>query len=55
VVEEVPRSAARPEEDRIAQDVAAKRQALQRNCDAFGALVTAGDRDRSAKAPSNSR
>ncbi|KVF04208.1 methyl-accepting chemotaxis protein [Burkholderia vietnamiensis] len=35
-----------PEEDRIAQDVAAKRQALQRNCDAFGALVTAGDRDR---------
>ncbi|MBR7976896.1 Tar ligand binding domain-containing protein, partial [Burkholderia vietnamiensis] len=35
-----------PEEDRIAQDVAAKRQALQRNCDAFGSLVAAGDRDR---------
>ncbi|QTO44784.1 methyl-accepting chemotaxis protein [Burkholderia latens] len=35
-----------PEEDRLAQDVAAKRQALQRSCDAFGSLVTAGDHDR---------
>ncbi|KAB0643529.1 methyl-accepting chemotaxis protein [Burkholderia latens] len=39
----LPRS---PEEDRLAQDVAAKRQALQRGCDAFASLVTAGDHDR---------
>ncbi|MGR3907651.1 methyl-accepting chemotaxis protein [Burkholderia sp. SR8] len=35
-----------PEEDRLAQDVAAKRQALQRSCDAFGSIVAAGDHDR---------
>ncbi|WP_321821268.1 MULTISPECIES: methyl-accepting chemotaxis protein [unclassified Burkholderia] len=35
-----------PEEDRLAQDVAAKRQALQRSCDAFVGLVAAGDHDR---------
>ncbi|KWF76965.1 hypothetical protein WL93_27660 [Burkholderia diffusa] len=34
------------EEDRLAQDVAAKRQALQRGCDTFGGLVVTGDRDR---------
>ena len=35
-----------PEEDRIAQDVAAKRQALQRGCDAFGSAIATGDHDR---------
>ncbi|RQR38745.1 methyl-accepting chemotaxis protein [Burkholderia sp. Bp9143] len=35
-----------PEEDRLAQDVAAKRQALQRSCDAFGGIVGTGDHDR---------
>ncbi|KUY76030.1 methyl-accepting chemotaxis protein [Burkholderia sp. AW33-5] len=34
------------DEDRLAQDVAAKRQALQRGCDAFGGLVATGDHDR---------
>ncbi|MEK2601609.1 methyl-accepting chemotaxis protein [Burkholderia arboris] len=35
-----------PEEDRLAQDVAAKRQALQRACDAFSSLLAADQRDR---------
>ncbi|WP_175835641.1 methyl-accepting chemotaxis protein [Burkholderia anthina] len=35
-----------PDEDRLAQDVAAKRLALQRSCDAFGSTVAAGDHDR---------
>ncbi|WP_269504073.1 methyl-accepting chemotaxis protein, partial [Burkholderia sp. IMCC1007] len=35
-----------PDEDRHAQDVAAKRLALQRSCDAFGSAVAAGDHDR---------
>ncbi|MDR0243173.1 MAG: methyl-accepting chemotaxis protein [Burkholderia sp.] len=35
-----------PEEDRLAQDVAAKRQALQRSCDAFASLLAADQRDR---------
>ncbi|NTX28931.1 Tar ligand binding domain-containing protein [Burkholderia pyrrocinia] len=35
-----------PEEDRLAQDVAAKRQALQRSCDAFASVVGADQRDR---------
>ncbi|UVE65616.1 methyl-accepting chemotaxis protein [Burkholderia pyrrocinia] len=35
-----------PEEDRIAQDVAAKRLALQRSCDAFASIVAADQRDR---------
>ncbi|KUY93234.1 hypothetical protein WS50_21070 [Burkholderia territorii] len=35
-----------PEEDRLAQDVAAKRLALQRSCDAFGSMVAAGDHER---------
>ncbi|AOI93958.1 methyl-accepting chemotaxis protein [Burkholderia pseudomultivorans] len=35
-----------PEEDRLAQDVAAKRQALQRGCDAFASVVTSDQRDR---------
>ncbi|MGS0894193.1 methyl-accepting chemotaxis protein [Burkholderia stagnalis] len=36
-----------PEEDRLAQDVAAKRQALQRGCDAFASTLAAADqRDR---------
>ncbi|KAB0652428.1 methyl-accepting chemotaxis protein, partial [Burkholderia diffusa] len=34
------------EEDRLAQDVAAKRQALQRSCDTFGGIVATGDHDR---------
>ncbi|AOI99480.1 methyl-accepting chemotaxis protein [Burkholderia sp. LA-2-3-30-S1-D2] len=34
------------EEDRLAQDVSAKRQALQRSCDTFGGLVATGDHDR---------
>ncbi|MCA8429975.1 methyl-accepting chemotaxis protein [Burkholderia seminalis] len=35
-----------PEEDRLAQDVAAKRVALQRACDAFASLLGADQRDR---------
>ncbi|AXF20608.1 hypothetical protein CUJ89_09000 [Burkholderia pyrrocinia] len=35
-----------PEEDRLAQDVAAKRQALQRGCDAFASVLGADQRDR---------
>ncbi|WP_412021892.1 methyl-accepting chemotaxis protein [Burkholderia cepacia] len=35
-----------PEEDRLAQDVAAKRQALQRGCDAFASILGADQRDR---------
>ncbi|WP_175792154.1 methyl-accepting chemotaxis protein [Burkholderia ambifaria] len=35
-----------PEEDRLAQDVAAKRLALQRSCDAFGGAIATGDHDR---------
>ncbi|MCA3920355.1 Tar ligand binding domain-containing protein, partial [Burkholderia sp.] len=35
-----------PEEDRLAQDVAAKRQTLQRACDAFASLLAADQRDR---------
>ncbi|MFJ1209932.1 methyl-accepting chemotaxis protein [Burkholderia pyrrocinia] len=35
-----------PEEDRLAQDVAAKRLALQRSCDAFASIVGADQRDR---------
>ncbi|RQZ18297.1 methyl-accepting chemotaxis protein [Burkholderia sp. Bp9031] len=31
------------QEDRLAQDVAAKRQALQRSCDTFGDLLATGD------------
>ncbi|MCU9954831.1 methyl-accepting chemotaxis protein [Burkholderia sp. BKH01] len=34
------------EEDRLAQDVAAKRQALQRNCDEFASIVGSDQRDR---------
>ncbi|KFL50246.1 membrane protein [Burkholderia pyrrocinia] len=34
------------EEDRLAQDVAAKRQALQRSCDAFASIVGSDQRDR---------
>ncbi|MGN7981373.1 methyl-accepting chemotaxis protein [Burkholderia sp. 22313] len=34
------------EEDRLAQDVAAKRQAMQRSCDAFASVVATGDHDR---------
>ncbi|WP_175905072.1 methyl-accepting chemotaxis protein [Burkholderia seminalis] len=35
-----------PEEDRLAQDVAAKRVALQRACDAFASVLGADQRDR---------
>ncbi|VWD33483.1 methyl-accepting chemotaxis protein [Burkholderia contaminans] len=35
-----------PEEDRLAQDVAAKRQALQRECDAFASVIGANQTDR---------
>ncbi|WP_241299956.1 methyl-accepting chemotaxis protein [Burkholderia stabilis] len=35
-----------PEEDRLAQDVATKRQALQRGCDAFASILAADQRDR---------
>ncbi|WP_423380127.1 methyl-accepting chemotaxis protein [Burkholderia sp. LMG 32019] len=35
-----------PEEDRLAQDVAAKRQALQHECDAFASVVGANQADR---------
>ncbi|EMH3216123.1 Tar ligand binding domain-containing protein, partial [Burkholderia multivorans] len=35
-----------PEEDRLAQDVAAKRQALQASCDAFASAIASGDHDR---------
>ncbi|HDV6322566.1 TPA: Tar ligand binding domain-containing protein, partial [Burkholderia multivorans] len=35
-----------PEEDRLAQDVAAKRQALQASCDAFAGAIGSGDRER---------
>ncbi|HIC7207544.1 methyl-accepting chemotaxis protein [Burkholderia stabilis] len=35
-----------PEEDRLAQDVATKRQALQRSCDAFASILAADQRDR---------
>ncbi|RQZ89831.1 HAMP domain-containing protein [Burkholderia cepacia] len=35
-----------PEEDRIAQDVAAKRQALQHECDAFASVLGANQADR---------
>ncbi|AWV00364.1 hypothetical protein DM992_13130 [Burkholderia sp. JP2-270] len=34
------------DEDRLAQDVAAKRQALQRSCDAFASIVGSDQRDR---------
>ncbi|KAG8153124.1 methyl-accepting chemotaxis protein [Burkholderia catarinensis] len=37
-----------PEEDRLAQDVAAKRQALQHGCDAFSGMLGADQRDRIA-------
>ncbi|WP_431822255.1 methyl-accepting chemotaxis protein [Burkholderia sp. F1] len=37
-----------PEEDKLAQDVAAKRQALQRECDSFAAVIAANDHDRIA-------
>ncbi|OXH82839.1 hypothetical protein CA830_36315, partial [Burkholderia multivorans] len=35
-----------PEEDRLAQDVAAKRQALQASCDAFAGAIGSGDHER---------
>ncbi|MDN7488414.1 methyl-accepting chemotaxis protein [Burkholderia sp. AU45274] len=35
-----------PEEDRLAQDVAAKRQALQHACDAFASVIGANQADR---------
>ena len=35
-----------PEEDRLAQDVAAKRQALQHECDAFASVIGANQTDR---------